>query len=177
MAIAGIDPGKDGGLVVFEGPSFAIEVHRYVTPVLGDGRRVYDGQRMREMLCGHRLEMIFLELQQAMRGHGKFDGAVASFSTGNGFGLWEGLLIGLQIPYEIVNPKTWQAVMLKGVVGPDTKTKAALVARRLRPDVDWRADPTSRRSVKLHTGICDAFCIAEYGRRAMAARAGFAEVS
>jgi hypothetical protein len=165
MAIAGIDPGKDGAVVVIAGPSFAPEIHRYVTPMLGEGRREYDLQRMRGILLSHTLEHVALERQQPMSTRGQFDGSKQAFGTGLGYGLWMGLLSGLAIPFEVVISKTWQKVMHKDVMGPDTKTKSALVAQRLHPTIDWRR---STRCKGPHDGLVDAFCIAEWARRRLA---------
>lgn len=75
------------------------------------------------------------------------------------------LLTALCVPFEIVSPRKWQSDMFVGINRNDTKAASALVAQRLRPDVDWRASPRCR---KPHDGLTDAFCIAEYGRRRMA---------
>jgi hypothetical protein len=175
MVIAGIDCGLDGAVVVLSGPSFALEVHRHITPTLGEGRRAYDLQGMREILSAHTIEMVWLERQQPIKqfGGGATQGSQASFSIGMCYGMWQGLLAAMQIPFETVSPQTWQAAMFKGVVAGDTKAKSALVAQRHHPTVDWRRTP---RCKTPHDGLTDAYCIAEFGRRALAARAGFAEV-
>lgn len=169
MAIAGIDPGKDGALVVIGGPSFAPDLHLFITPTLGEGKREYDLQGMRSILCSMPIEHVWLERAQPMRrtSKGQTQGVSSTFSTGLGYGLWQGLLSGLQIPFEIVSPQVWQKVMFLGVSASDTKTASALVAQRLHPRIDWRR---TKRCTTLHTGLTDAFCIAEYGRRQLAAR-------
>ena len=95
-------------------------------------------------------------------------GVRSTFSIGFGFGIWQGLLTALQMPFELVSPQRWQREMFAGVNRDDTKAASALVAQRLRPDVDWRATPRCR---KPHDGLTDAFCIAEYGRRRLAGSA------
>lgn len=158
--------------MVIEGPSFALSLRLHITPTLGAGRRAYDLQRMREMLCEHTLEMVFLERQQPIKSsHGRTQGVLQAYSTGLGYGTWQGLLAGLMIPFETISPQTWQAAMHKGVVAGDTKARSALVAQRLHPHVDWRRTPRCR---VVHDGLTDAFCIAEYGRRQLAQRAGAA---
>jgi hypothetical protein len=123
---------------------------------------------MREILCGVHLEHVWLERQQTIKSiGGRTQGALQSFSTGRGYGMWQGLLAGLQIPFETVSPKTWQAEMFKGVVAGDTKAKSALVAQRLHPGIDWRRTP---RCKSPHDGLTDAFCIAEWGRRQLSQR-------
>lgn len=167
MAVGGIDPGKDGAIVVIAGPSFAPTIHCYVTPTLGTGRREYDLQQMREILRAHTFDHVVLERQQTIHSNriGYTQGSVASFSIGLSYGLWMGLLAGLSIPFETVPPKTWQKVMHAGVGGGDTKARSALVAQRLHPTVDWRRNA---RCKGPHEGLVDAFCIAEWGRRKLA---------
>lgn len=170
--VIGIDPGKEGGICIISGPSFSLHVDARVMPMMrGKGRSAYNIDALRELFTGQPIDLVVVELQQAMRGGTKFDGAVASFSSGTGFGILLGMLGMGQIPHEVVNSKTWQAKMLKGVVGPDTKAKAALVAQRLQPRINWKkSDHWACKDP--HTGKCDAYCIAEYGRRELAKRAG-----
>lgn len=160
MIVIGIDNGLDGGVVAIASDR---PIVCQVTPTLGSGKRSYDEQKMANVLratfCGHTGELIaFIERAQAMPGQG----VSSMFSIGLGFGIWRGLLTGLRIPFEVVSPQTWQKEMFSGVNRADTKAASALVAQRLRPDVDWRA---SQRCRKPHDGMTDAFCIAEYGRR------------
>lgn len=86
-------------------------------------------------------------------------GVTSMFSFGVGYGLWQGLLAGRRIPFEIVAAKTWQATMLKGHRGSGECTKRAAfhAAIRLFPDLEVR--------LKEHWGLCDAALIAEYLRR------------
>jgi hypothetical protein len=169
MASAGIDPGKDGALVIIDGPSFAPEIHQFVTPTLGKGKREYDLQGMRALLCSHALEHVWIERAQGMRRTvlGRTQGVSSTFSIGAGFGMWLGLLAGLRIPFDVVSSQVWQKAMFLGVSGSDTKAKAAIVAQRLHPHVPWTR---TSRCTTFHEGLVDAFCIAEYGRRQMAAR-------
>ena len=41
-----------------------------------------------------------------------FPGAVGAFNFGMGFGIWQGLLTALGIPYTLVSPQTWKKAML-----------------------------------------------------------------
>jgi crossover junction endodeoxyribonuclease RuvC len=169
MDIVAIDPGLDGGICILRGRV----VQTFVAPTLGTGKRSYDVAEMRRILHDHISVLTgaqaFLERAQAMPGQG----VSSMFSVGFGFGLWQGLLAGLRIPVEIVSPQSWQREMFKGLPKGDTKASSALIAQRLRPDVDWRKSPRCRKS---HDGITDAFCIGEYGRRLLAQRGQFAEV-
>ena len=166
MAICGIDNGLDGALVIISGQQF-VKVTCHVAPTLGSGTRELDEQRMRELLVSEMITHAFVEAVQAMPGQG----LSSTLKIGIGGGLWRGILVGLQIPYEIVRPQVWQKEMFAGVGGDDTKLKSALVAQRLHPDVDWRKNAQCR---VVHDGLTDAFCIAEWGRRQLAKRNGTA---
>jgi crossover junction endodeoxyribonuclease RuvC len=154
--ILGIDNGLDGGFVALEHDT----LQAHIMPTLGTGKRSYDLGQIARLLrpYSNGASFAFLERAQAMPGQG----VASMFSIGLGFGMWQGLLTGLQIPFEIVSPQKWQREMFVGISGDGTKVRSALVAQRLRPEFDWRASPRCR---KPHDGLTDAFCLAEYGRR------------
>jgi len=162
MKYIGVDNGLDGGVVVIDETGRVLE--RSVTPVLdeGKGRRAYDVPGMVRILAPWSVEegppvKVFLERAQAM----PKQGVSSTFSIGFGFGLWQGILTALRIPYEIVGPRQWQDGMFLGIDKSNTKRASALVASRLSPGTDWRA---TERSRVPHDGMTDAFCIAEYAR-------------
>jgi hypothetical protein len=119
--------------------------------------------------------MVFIEKQQAMsqpvprrcaRCGAVVDvttpqGSVSIFSHGRGYGILEGLVVGLGLKYELVHTLAWQNALTKGLPG-DSKSRAAMVAARLFPGLDLRP---SVRARKGHEGIIDALLLAEYGRR------------
>jgi len=82
-------------------------------------------------------------------------GVASSFSFGRGLGLWEGLLTGLDLPYQKVTPQRWQGLLLAGQ--PKGKGSSIVVAKGLFPSV--RMD-----RVKDH-GLADALLLSEYARR------------
>lgn len=167
MILIGIDNGLDGGIVAYN-PDGGL-LAKDIMPTIGgeDGsRRSYDVNAMREILYRHTTYAegiglkahVYLEHAQAFPGQG----VTSMFSIGFGFGLWQGLLSALCIPYTLVRPQAWQKVMFEGLDRSDTKKCSALVASRLFPSVDWRA---TERSRKPHDGLTDAACIASYGKR------------
>lgn len=89
-------------------------------------------------------------------------GSQANFQRGLSFGLWIGILRAKWQRFEIVSPRSWQKVMFHDMRIEDTKQASELVAKRLWPKQDWRK---SERCKKVHDGMTDAACIAEYGRR------------
>ena len=146
----GIDPGLDGA-VGFVG----VHVRAARTPTIKVGkRRQYRAQEMCELLQDSlplgdpRNRFAVLESVHSM----PKQGVASSFSFGRGFGLWEGILVALGIPYLLVAPQTWKAVMLRDM--PKDKNAAKVQACRLWPELG-----------RLSDGEAEALLMAEYGRR------------
>ena len=155
-AVIGIDPGKDGAVARYGADG---DLYIELTPTVKVTKREYDVADMRRLLnslAGH-ATFAFLEKQQAWHGQG----VTSMFSIGQGYGLWEGLLVGLGIPYQVVRPQTWQREMLRDVQGKG-KARAILAATRMFPDTDFRRTPKCKGP---HDGKCDAAMIAVYGHR------------
>jgi len=94
---------------------------------------------------------------------------------GHTLGLILGIVISSKIRLIRVQPKAWQkAIWITSEIEylpikPDqtkplvnTKLTSIKAALRLFPNTDFRK---SDRSINPHDGICDACCMAEYGRR------------
>lgn len=79
---------------------------------------------------------------------------------------FRGLCVGMGLRYEFVHPAKWHKAIVGGKKGGknagEAKQKAAVYAQGRWPGHDFRA---SARCRKLHDGMVDAACIAEYGRR------------
>ena len=95
-----------------------------------------------------------------------FPGGSANFHRGYSRGIFEGMLVALAIPHQLVVPRQWQKRMLASPgawVGDEgtTKTRSIAAARSLFPDVDLRRTPRSRKD---DDGIADAILLACYGR-------------
>lgn len=106
--------------------------------------------------------------------------AKATFAFGEINGLLKGLLIATGIPYQLVQPKTWQKeiwinqdmvvdckkVIVKGVEQTrkevNTKQTSFNAAKRLFPDIDLRK---SERCKNWDDNKCDSLLICEYARR------------
>lgn len=171
--IGGIDGGMNGAIVLLGPENMPIKI---VMPIIkvkknrGTGfKRHYNEPALRSILVNYRPFHVYLEAAQAMppaaydeESRHQGQGVVSAFNTGFGHGLIRGLLAGLQIPYTIVHPRTWQAVMLRDVPKGDTKKMAFVICSRLWPAVNWCA---SDRAIIHHDGLCDAALIAAYGRR------------
>lgn len=158
MIFVGIDPGLDGGIAFIE-PNKKIVLHK--TPIIGG--KDYDIQEMKNVIWFYKAVeadmFCTIENQISMPGQG----LTSTLQTGKGFGIWLGLLAGLEIPYQVVAAISWQKKLFTGVKGNlDTKAKSEVIAKRLFPTADFRK---SDRARVANDGLTDAACIAEYGRR------------
>jgi hypothetical protein len=99
---------------------------------------------------------VWLEHAQAM----PKQGVSSTFKTGKGAGLWEGIIVGLGLPYDIVHPRTWTKNVLKDVPRGDPKQRSFIKCQRLFPDI-----PLTKPSGKKLTmdGRSDAALIAYHG--------------
>lgn len=103
--------------------------------------------------------------------------AKGTFSFGECYGVLQGLLIALGIPFHLVPPKIWQKEMwiakdkvYKGklnssgtfVKSVNNKATSINAARRLFPDVDFKR---TSKCKNMDDNKCDATLICEYGRR------------
>ena len=104
---------------------------------------------------------IWLEVAQAM----PQQGLSSTFKTGRGFGLWEGIVVGMDLPYDIVHAKTWTKVMLHDVPVGDPKDRSMIKAQRLFGSKLPLVKPMGR--VLSLDGRADASLIAYYGMSQM----------
>lgn len=159
--IVGIDPGKDGAVAVIDQGGNLIV---FDTPTAKTGKkREYDLRAMVELLRPYQsATRAAIERQAAMPGQG----VVSMFSTGEGYGIWLGMLAALGMAYEIVMPQRWRKIMLAGYQKAETpeqrKAQSVLHAQRLFP-----AHAAQFRGPRggMLDGRADATLIAEYLRR------------
>lgn len=104
--VAGIDPGKRGGLAFIDRHSeHLIAVHS--TPQ--SGGKVLDTET-RKLLILYHTKHVVIEHVWAM----PKQGVTSSFNFGESYGILKGICIGLQIPYYTTAPAAWRkAVGLK----------------------------------------------------------------
>ena len=165
----GIDPGKNGGIFIYDNLYAPNSYQFYQIPLIG---KEFDTKG---------LSNIFGNINR-MRTHAVIEdvhsifgaSAGATFDFGFGCGLLEGILVSHGIPYTKVQPKKWQAEMFEGIplqqkssstgktVQKDTKRMAEMAAKRLFPNIDLRATEKCKKS---HDGKVDALLICEYCRR------------
>lgn len=156
----GIDPGKRGFLVVYDGKTI---VRADPMPFLG---KEPDTATLRRILAEwSRLNVVYtiLEKQQPFAR----DTAVSAFAIGRAYGHLEMILATSNLPHEIVAPADWKRRLKipipKAKKDRDKKLKALATAKaqRLGPSIDFRAntEPGSRCRV-AHDGKVEAFLLA-----------------
>ena len=154
----GIDPGLSGALAILGDHG---EVQFFDTPTLTiqgakKKTRVMDGAEcvnilMREV--GRCAEiMVVLEKESAMPGQG----VSSMFNFGTGYGMWQGILYGLQLPFTLVHAATWKRRIMEGM-GKE-KSAAIFRAKQLYPKA-----ASSLTRVK-DDGRAEALLLAHYGR-------------
>ncbi len=159
----GIDPGMSGGFaVVNERGEF---VDSFPTPVVGKSLDIpaillwvhtyHDPQ-----YSGYKIMSAVLEQVGAFPGQG----VSSMFKFGRVYGIAEGILAALEIPYTLVTPQAWTKRMHVGVEGAglEPKVKSNVAVKRLFPKANLHLTP---RSKKPHDGVVDAILMAEYCRR------------
>jgi hypothetical protein len=103
----------------------------------------------------------WLEEAQAM----PEQGLRSTFQTGKGAGLWEGILAGLCVPYDLIRPHIWTKFMLAGTPVGDPKQRSMIKAQRLFGASLPLIKPNGR--VLSMDGRADAALIASYGMHQM----------
>lgn len=99
---------------------------------------------------------VILEAAQAM----PKQGLSSTFTTGRGAGLWEGLVVGLDLKYDIIHPKTWTKTVLHDLPAGDPKRRSMIKSQRIFPNLPL-TKPNG--TVLSMDGRSDAALLAYYG--------------
>lgn len=170
----GIDVGKagclavirpDGSVAFFDTPTIEVEMSKKSPAGNRRKKNIYDPAEMARLVREAGLEFVTLEKTWAMAkparpGQPAFtQGVVSMFSLGEGYGLWQGILAALGVPYQTVAPARWKGALMADQ--PKTKEAAVPVATRLYPAVS--GDLRTPRG-RILDGRADALLLAHYGR-------------
>lgn len=142
--VLGVDPGASGSIALY----FGAEPEWIKTD--STERDLWEQVRLWDALYG--VAHAFIERVHSM----PKQGVSSSFKFGQSYGFLRGLLVASGIPFEEVTPQTWQKAM--GCLTRGDKNVSKARAQQLFP------------GVKITHANADALLIAEYGRRALAAR-------
>ena len=153
--VIGIDPGIKGGICTLDGPK-----NMGLHPMPTSGKSidwnmvifhvgVFEG--------GSDLAVI----EKVMPLPAKIRGGVGSLTSGINYGGIIGILTTLEIPFIEVPPQTWMKTVFAGHAWKKQKKYSTIWAPKRWPKVEFKA---SERCKKIHDGMTDAACLAEYGR-------------
>lgn len=148
MVIIGIDPGLNGGIAIFGEPLLGQKAIPFKTMAEAESF-ILDYVKSEGVFIKAYIE----EPPPYFPGAG---GGLASQSKlYRNFGQYEGLLMGIGIPFETATPQKWQKGLpgLAKLKGPDRKKALHNLAAQRYPHLK----PTLK--------TCDAILIAEYGQR------------
>jgi crossover junction endodeoxyribonuclease RuvC len=153
MTYLSIDPGKDGFIVqlakVDDQVVFAAGWPMPVIESTHKGRRELNTPAIRDIIEFIKPKMVFIEQQFTM----PRDGHAGVLSVGRGWGLIEGICIGLYVPYMNVPSQKWHKIACVGTDGDKAKSRSQMAAKRLFPTVDFRSSERCRID---HQGKMDA---------------------
>lgn len=142
MIYMGIDPGKRGAIAALD------KDDQWTWQKWTDNTSI-----IAEWLSSKKIEdQLFCAIERA--GVRKGQGIVSSGKFMWNYGLWEGMLTALRIPYIIVIPQKWQSTVLDNRQG-DTKERSISMVSRLY-GIDLK---------KSEDGVADAINIARYAKQ------------
>jgi crossover junction endodeoxyribonuclease RuvC len=137
----GVDIGQKGGFAFFDSLGEPVEAVKMPLVKVGKGsKKAYDETAL------------YALFEKAMPGQG----VTSMFSLGAGYGLIRGILVGMQLPYQLVRSQQWKGDVLKGTA--KDKTAAIVHCKQTFPTLSL-VPPKGRVD---HDGIADAVCIGEY---------------
>jgi hypothetical protein len=161
--IIGIDPGKKGSVCLMTLSGVISNI--WLMPLDSAGKLDFGGVwrifcEMPEGIARVGIERL-LSFPSDCSGDRHVDGRIGTMTMGINWGVLIGCIVAKKYPFEVINPRTWQAVMCKNVdQSLLAKAKAEIVAKRLFPNQNWLIG----KSRKPHDGAIDAALIAEYTR-------------
>lgn len=134
----GIDPGVSGGIAVIFGNGGVDAFKMPDTP-----------QAVAQLIREHRTDRTWAYLERVASSPQM--GVVSAFTFGRGWGVIQGVLAALEIPYDLVTPTVWQKSM--GCLTKGDKNKSKAKAAAMFP------------TIKVTHAVADALLLAEYCRR------------
>lgn len=156
MIVCGIDPGLTGAVAWVSVPASgvaradAVEDMPLVAKSYGKPGKLVEPRLLFELLSARRPDMVLIERVGAMPGQG----VTSMFAFGRSFGVVEGVVASLGVPYEYVLPDRWKR--RAGLSGKE-KDEARAKALQMFPEM------ASLLKRKSDIGRADALLIAAFG--------------
>jgi len=157
----GIDPGMSGALVCLDKAGGIRRMAVMPTMKVGTKNKLDPKAIAGWLKCcftEEEIRMVSIEEQRAMHKQG----VTSTFTTGRGYGILEGIVSALGLPYQLTRAVDWQREMFKGLPKGKGKDHSKRVAQQLFPKETFKK---SERCTNLHDGLTDAVLIAEHIRR------------
>lgn len=146
MLVAGIDPGRDGGICILDERAKIVAL------------RLLSSVSVKSFLFEHKVKIVWIEKAQPM---GK-ENSTAMFNYGREYGYILGTLAGTGIDVNFVPPSVWtkQIHSKSAVAIQHAKSASEYAAKAIWPGETFLATEKSR---KAHDGLYEAALIAYYG--------------
>lgn len=148
MLYVGIDPGEKGGVTTIDQ---AGEIHDYIIMPSHTDFHSYMKEKR------YSIKRAYIEHAQSF----PYQGRVSIFNYGEHFGMIQGIIFSLGIPFSLVRPRTWQKAIIVPSRHKDTKKKALFSANKIFKKQSRFWIPTKRHT-KPHDGVIDSALIAKY---------------
>lgn len=143
----GIDVGKKGALSAIDTDGNIIKSFEYKDDIQSMI------QEIQELTFEYSITMCIIEKVHSMPNQG----APSTFTFGENFGMWQGIMYAFGIPFDLVRPQQWMKDT--GVPPKSDKKAIAQCAQRLFPKADLYT-PRGR----LLDGVSDSLMMAHYAR-------------
>ena len=162
----GWDNGIAGGLAFYKPEDLENPLAVYPMPIVTvkkakGNKNEYNIPEIIRIINSHGpIKLCVLERAQAFPG----SAVQATFSFARTFGIAEGILSALGVPYRVIAPQSWMADMFRGIPHKKGESKQAsiLVAQRLFPNARFIA---TDKATKIHDGMTDAALMAVYATK------------
>tara|TARA_R100001082_G_scaffold44069_1_gene23363 strand:+ start:1801 stop:2352 length:552 start_codon:yes stop_codon:yes gene_type:complete len=150
QTIIGIDPGKSGGVAVCK-DGLIVDFQKYPKTL---GEIVDIVKKIDDDWSESGKPLAYIEQVHAF----PTDARSAAFKFGTNYGLWQGVLLGLQIEYKTVAPQVWMKPLGLPKDKKERKNKIKALAQNV---IDKQNVPMDKKRVTLNTS--DAIIISMYG--------------
>lgn len=152
MLVLGIDPGKKGGLSIYNGKDI---VHLSVMPIDSAGR--IDVLAIRDVLRKYNIGHTVIEKQQVRGNQG------GGLTTGSNYGRITAVLDLEGIAFTEISAQSWQNALDLSAEKPLT---IVWCEEELKVEIPWtsyKKDGTPMARATKHDGVADAVAISVYG--------------
>ena len=153
--ILGIDPGKSGGISVCKG-GLIVDFQKYPNTL---GELVDIVKKIDDDWSDFGKPLAYLEHVHAF----PTDARSAAFKFGTNYGLWQGVLLGLEIEYKTVAPQVWMKPLGLPKNKQERKRRLKELAQNVIDKQTYESVPTPVNNKRVTLNTADAIIISMYG--------------